>query len=484
MLTDVVIANKSYTKLNIADKEKADQIALKVIKQDCPGFLLPIRTMEVDDELEIRYELQDGVRLSYSSMEMSRRDFAGLLKNMLEPFQSCSDWFLDYHNLLLDPEHMLIGRNGMSVKYLYLPAEEYAQSDKRIGEFFYDFIVQADVTDDPRYTTNLLRILKRDGSNLMTLLEYLTKDVPTDAVTPAMAGNPERSAGTPAGGQTVPPAAAPPVFREPVQSAPVPVKETASREQSLVNAAESAGFRKTAPASRPGQAVEFGKQDVEGNLMGSLFGEEEEAEEKGKRRKGHGEKPQKGAEKPQKSGGFLGMFKGGQKGAGQPEKENQHPAAPVSVPGPAAPAAEYYAGTGMRQSSAPAYFEDDRTEISADEPGFNPNSLRLSLESNAGRDDCPPYLEIDLARGFATVGRTDKSGHNQSDYNFPPSFTFISRRHFRVERNETELKIIDLGSANGTFVNGQALVPNIPYPLHSGDTIMISQQHRLIYRVC
>ena len=35
MLTDVVIANRSYTRLDIAEHETVDEIALKVMKQDC-----------------------------------------------------------------------------------------------------------------------------------------------------------------------------------------------------------------------------------------------------------------------------------------------------------------------------------------------------------------------------------------------------------------------------------------------------------------
>ena len=93
-------------------------------------------------------------------------------------------------------------------------------------------------------------------------------------------------------------------------------------------------------------------------------------------------------------------------------------------------------------------------------------------------------IELDLSRGSATVGRVDKSGHNQSDYNFDASLSFISRRHFRVEKEGDEWFIIDLGSANGTFLNGEALAPNMPYPLHPGDRVMLSKKNRLVYRVC
>ena len=34
MLTDVVIANRNYTRLSVAENETVDEIALKVMKQD------------------------------------------------------------------------------------------------------------------------------------------------------------------------------------------------------------------------------------------------------------------------------------------------------------------------------------------------------------------------------------------------------------------------------------------------------------------
>ena len=108
---------------------------------------------------------------------------------------------------------------------------------------------------------------------------------------------------------------------------------------------------------------------------------------------------------------------------------------------------------------------------------------RLRLVDGAGYD-CPKLVEIDLHQGFATVGRRDKNNQAQSDYSFDASLSFISRRHFRVEREGDHWVIIDLGSGNGTFINGKALIPNIRHPLFSGDTVMISAKRRLTYQVC
>jgi pSer/pThr/pTyr-binding forkhead associated (FHA) protein len=51
----------------------------------------------------------------------------------------------------------------------------------------------------------------------------------------------------------------------------------------------------------------------------------------------------------------------------------------------------------------------------------------------------------------------------------------VSRRHARIQRQRTQFFIEDLGSANGTFLNGQRLTPYLPHPLHDGDELQIGR---------
>ncbi|MFC1960719.1 FHA domain-containing protein [Chloroflexota bacterium] len=51
----------------------------------------------------------------------------------------------------------------------------------------------------------------------------------------------------------------------------------------------------------------------------------------------------------------------------------------------------------------------------------------------------------------------------------------ISRIHSAVRRGEDTLTLVDLGSVNGTFLNGQRLTPNQPRVLRDGDEIRLGQ---------
>lgn len=49
----------------------------------------------------------------------------------------------------------------------------------------------------------------------------------------------------------------------------------------------------------------------------------------------------------------------------------------------------------------------------------------------------------------------------------------VSRKHCRILNTPTAVLIEDLGSSNGTIVNGRAIVPGIPTPLTHGAQILV-----------
>jgi hypothetical protein len=73
------------------------------------------------------------------------------------------------------------------------------------------------------------------------------------------------------------------------------------------------------------------------------------------------------------------------------------------------------------------------------------------------------------------IGRTatDGSMSRVPDLDLSPYGAYekgVSRHHLKLCR-DSAVYVNDLGSANGTFINGQRLMPNIDYPLHHGDEL-------------
>jgi len=56
----------------------------------------------------------------------------------------------------------------------------------------------------------------------------------------------------------------------------------------------------------------------------------------------------------------------------------------------------------------------------------------------------------------------------------------VSRRHAAIITDDDALKVVDLGSANFSFINGQKLIANQPRILRDGDELRLS---RMVIRV-
>jgi hypothetical protein len=80
--------------------------------------------------------------------------------------------------------------------------------------------------------------------------------------------------------------------------------------------------------------------------------------------------------------------------------------------------------------------------------------------------------------GEAVIGRLDATRGVFPNIDLTPEGGLeggVSRRHARVHKQKAQYFIEDLGSANGTFLNGQRLTPYLPHPLHDGDELQLGR---------
>ncbi len=82
-------------------------------------------------------------------------------------------------------------------------------------------------------------------------------------------------------------------------------------------------------------------------------------------------------------------------------------------------------------------------------------------------------LQLDMENDIL-VGREDRSGSVKPDLDLGPYGGYdegVSRRHARFSKRDEEYFLEDLGSANGTFINGKLLPPRQPAAVKNGDEI-------------
>ncbi|MFC2029121.1 protein kinase [Chloroflexota bacterium] len=83
--------------------------------------------------------------------------------------------------------------------------------------------------------------------------------------------------------------------------------------------------------------------------------------------------------------------------------------------------------------------------------------------------------EMPVAHSPMLLGRASEAEDYRPDFNmtFYDEGDYVSRRHARITKGRAGYFVADLGSSNGTTVNGQELVPNRVRLLRNGDKIKV-----------
>lgn len=103
------------------------------------------------------------------------------------------------------------------------------------------------------------------------------------------------------------------------------------------------------------------------------------------------------------------------------------------------------------------------------EPGM---SLRVEIEGGSKPVVVRPRND-DLI-----LGRRDPTTGATPEVDMTPYAGYrmgVSRRHASLRLKDNQLNLWDLGSSNGTFLNGNRLTPHRPYPVRDGDEVRLGQ---------
>ena len=148
------------------------------------------------------------------------------------------------------------------------------------------------------------------------------------------------------------------------------------------------------------------------------------------------------------------------------------PVAPVDQPAPAVGVATHAAA------------DANLVAADSDASAAQPATAAPSVPAPAAPVPSAPTLVITFPSGQsftmqgseANVGRTDvaQSWHPELDvipYGGGAPDLGVSRHQARIVQQDGSFAVIDMGSTNGTYVNGRAASYNQPVPLQDGDTL-------------
>ena len=119
-------------------------------------------------------------------------------------------------------------------------------------------------------------------------------------------------------------------------------------------------------------------------------------------------------------------------------------------------------GTNSASVSTPENTELAETPINVSAPIYSVPIAKLQKIEGMSSD-----IEIEI--GTMTIGR--KPGNNLA----LPLDTYISGRHAEILADTSGVYLTDVGSTNGTVVNGQRLTANVRQTLLEGDEVQLGQ---------
>lgn len=485
----------NYLNIALPLAAEVDEIAVRVMEKDCPDFLIPFRIVTVNGSTNLRYKLINTIALAYSDRNLSKQQFVKLFMDLLTPFMKGKDWFLDYHNLCIDPRYVFINKMNNGVSLIYVPENSYRYSDEEIKKFFKNLFTEITIADDPGFQVTMFRYFGNEDANLADLYQILLQEQKKTGM--GQTAVPQYAAQTTAPSLTPGETAVQPrtvsqnsTFQTPPQNAGNMLQAaTASAGKPAEQHAKSGGKfslfggkkdnepKKTADpvtAAAPVQNEDlfagFGDMSDSDAAVNALFGDNSK----------------KKKEKEKKEGGGFSLF------GGKKKEQNTIPAAPAQATTARpqntlaqqpvmqqAPAQQMATGGfpsgGFQMMSAAM---DESTEIAGED--YRGGACLELIESAV--PGAIPRISLDFAGSFITIGRTS-SDETQPDVAFSKDFSRIGRKHARIERSGNGYCIIDLGSANHTLVNNQVLIPNQPYPLPDGGEVTFTTTKPVKYRI-
>ncbi len=97
----------------------------------------------------------------------------------------------------------------------------------------------------------------------------------------------------------------------------------------------------------------------------------------------------------------------------------------------------------------------------------------LRYELRALKGDFAFQFDVPGVEGYV-IGRADEVSALTPDIDLSEAggrARGVSRRHAALVRYRGATHLLDLNSANGTYLNGKRLQPEVPYLLNSGDEL-------------
>ncbi len=404
--------------LVVEDDMTIDEIAYRVIAHDRPSFLIPYKEQGINGKKHLTYQIDQKVSIAYYTGTLTIKELLTIYNNLLKIFTGCGNWFLNKENFCQDTRYIYIDKNTYDVSMLYVPIKQYVQGTNETKALLLHLLDKCEDDTASEVMMKLYRYFSQSNFSILRFKEVLRELNGAIAVDKVQE---------------------PIVQPEIVQAVP-PRVESVARPTEYPSGESDEDSLKNNLLEQMRHKEEKKDKTKNKGFFSNLFSSKKEGKEVNHAMKHQVASEQQGQE----------VYVGAQTYEAMPE-----------------PVEAAYTPQNAIDDDVTCIFEEAHV-AGAYLSLVAPNHRFPMLQTN---------ITINKVNDVFTIGRYDsKKGIVQSDYEFDATVKAVSRMHARIQFQEGNYYMIDLGAANGTYINGQKLLANKMYPLTPNDRIAFSTQ--------
>lgn len=465
------IENRSFLSFDLDIMNKYDHIACGALKLETPDFIMPILFDKGPGMITIRYSVPEGYTpLDELSGNLMIEDVLKLYQWIMYSLKECKDWYLKPEAFCFQTSYVYINQNHDRIVFAYIPDDRKNLDYDGIKSVLISLLEKCNETSGGSIQLQLYKYFYKPKFSLEEFQGMLDKFVEE-----IMHKKPVSS----------------PVVeikevvevKQVVELAPTVVKEEVAITSSqnnismrdkivdkkvMIDKEETATIYATKESVKPIEEEQANPRSIYAAQPNRSQLSQEEIEEMVKSI--YSSKPLESVER--KSSDEPSIYASKENGMVRNNTYEEEQDDDESFYGSKTKEAIGIGGSKKKNLLDNVFNPPTKSE----RPATNYNDRRkdpvLKSISTHTRYDLPKTIPVRFDNDQFIIGRATRTGEETgAHYEFGAEITPISRIHAQIDRQGDLYYLKDLGSSNGTFLNGNKIEPNKSYQVEEGDKI-------------